>query len=167
MKIRNGFVSNSSSSSFTCDTCGTSESGWDARPRDFGWFECLRGHVFCEGCFDGKDMPEEPEEEEAWENWAEETEEGHLIPASICPACQMEIVLDRDLKKYLRKVSNITEEEILITIKASNKRRKKVYDTEYIMYAVDKLNTTQLKIVEEIKGKFATYQEFHSFLREK
>jgi len=45
MKIRNGFVSNSSSSSFTCDVCGMSESGWDASPTDFGWITCVHEHI--------------------------------------------------------------------------------------------------------------------------
>lgn len=48
MKIRNGFVSNSSSSSFTCGCCGETQSGWDLCPSDAGMKECQRGHVFCE-----------------------------------------------------------------------------------------------------------------------
>ena len=32
MKIRSGFVSNSSSSSFVCEVCGTSESGYNGIP---------------------------------------------------------------------------------------------------------------------------------------
>ena len=49
MKTRSGFVSNSSSTSFTCDVCGTTESGWDASASDCGMCECEVGHVFCEG----------------------------------------------------------------------------------------------------------------------
>ena len=48
MKIRNGFVSNSSSSSFTCEICGNSESGFDASPYDLGFVVCINDHIICE-----------------------------------------------------------------------------------------------------------------------
>jgi hypothetical protein len=47
-KIRNGFVSNSSSSSFVCCISGDIESGWDISYEDAGMYECLEGHVFSE-----------------------------------------------------------------------------------------------------------------------
>lgn len=46
MKIRNGFVSNSSSSSFTCNICGETESGFDCCLDDFDMVECEHGHIF-------------------------------------------------------------------------------------------------------------------------
>ena len=42
MKIRSGFVSNSSSSSFTCGVCGETQSGMDLS------MQCENGHTFCE-----------------------------------------------------------------------------------------------------------------------
>ena len=48
MKIRNGFVSNSSSSSFTCDICGLTESGWDSSPKELGFHECAYNHMICD-----------------------------------------------------------------------------------------------------------------------
>ncbi len=48
MKIRNGFVSNSSSSSFTCDVCGETQSGMDLGISEAGMFECENGHTVCE-----------------------------------------------------------------------------------------------------------------------
>lgn len=48
MKFRLGFVSNSSSSSFVCDICNETFSGWDASPSDFdGVRECQNGHIIC------------------------------------------------------------------------------------------------------------------------
>ena len=47
MKVRYGFVSNSSSSSFTCLVCGSTESGMDACASDFDFMECDNGHLFC------------------------------------------------------------------------------------------------------------------------
>ena len=48
MKVRNGYVSNSSSSSFLCNVCGRMESGYDASPSDFGMMELQCGHTICE-----------------------------------------------------------------------------------------------------------------------
>jgi len=47
MKIRSGFVSNSSSSSFVCNVCGTVESGMDMSASDFDMETCCNGHTFC------------------------------------------------------------------------------------------------------------------------
>ena len=49
MKLRTGFVSNSSSSSFVCDITGATESGYDASARDCGFAQCSNGHTFVEG----------------------------------------------------------------------------------------------------------------------
>ena len=48
MKTRNGFVSNSSSTSFTCDVCGEEQSGMDLSRSDAGMQECTNGHTFCD-----------------------------------------------------------------------------------------------------------------------
>ena len=48
MKIRNGFVSNSSSSSFVCDLCGYETSGWDMCLSEAEMFECENGHTLCD-----------------------------------------------------------------------------------------------------------------------
>ena len=47
MKLRKGFVSNSSSSSFVCDFCGTAEGGFDACLSDFEMSRCENDHIFC------------------------------------------------------------------------------------------------------------------------
>ena len=47
MKVRKGFVSNSSSSSFICEVCGNVESGYDASHADMGFAQCENGHEFC------------------------------------------------------------------------------------------------------------------------
>ena len=46
MKIRNGFVSNSSSSSFICDVSGTDASGWDMCLEEANMYQCENGHTF-------------------------------------------------------------------------------------------------------------------------
>ncbi len=47
MKIRSGFVSNSSTSSFICDVCGADESGYDLPLSETGMVQCEHGHTVC------------------------------------------------------------------------------------------------------------------------
>lgn len=47
MKVRQGFVSNSSSSSFICLVSGAVESGMDLDTQDAGMHSCMDEHVFC------------------------------------------------------------------------------------------------------------------------
>ena len=48
MKVRLGFVSNSSSSSFMCDLSYQTEGGYDCSPSDVGMVSCENGHTFME-----------------------------------------------------------------------------------------------------------------------
>ena len=48
MKVRNGFVSNSSGSSFVCDVSGAVKVGYDVGPREMGFLQCPQGHCFLE-----------------------------------------------------------------------------------------------------------------------
>lgn len=47
MKVRTGFVSNSSSSSYICEICGRSAAGWDMSPDEAEMVICKEGHLFC------------------------------------------------------------------------------------------------------------------------
>jgi len=85
MKFRLGFVSNSSSSSFTCSFCDHEVSGWDVGLSEAEMFECLNGHCVCDThkneVVDNVDIETSPEYEEAYQNWGgemakEKTKEG-------------------------------------------------------------------------------------------
>jgi hypothetical protein len=49
MKTRNGWVSNSSTSSFICGVCEEVEAGMDLSLSDIDMTECENGHLYCEG----------------------------------------------------------------------------------------------------------------------
>lgn len=65
MKCRSGFVSNSSSSSFVCNVCGESWSGWDGEyggdVREITCGKC--GYTMCSNCADLPDYIQKGSEE--------------------------------------------------------------------------------------------------------
>lgn len=124
MKVRLGFVSNSSSSSYVCDVCHREESGWDLGLRDAEMVECKNGHTFCND--HGKlstDLSNEEKRDilledsdaedkkllagEHWEEYAEDWWNEMLdnIPISLCPVCNFEVFIGDDLFLYLKKSS--------------------------------------------------------------
>jgi len=140
MKIRNGFVSNSSSSSFICDVCGTIESGFDASLEDFGMVECVNGHTFCEG--EGVEGYEKSEkDDDTWEaewlqavkdeetnlgmdEWIEEQKENYdedenKIPAEGCKICQMQVIRDSDLLRFIYEKYKTNRQELEVLMRES------------------------------------------------
>lgn len=74
MKIRKGFISNSSSSSFVCDITGYTDSGYDVRDYDLGFCSCNNEHTFC---FSGWTEVEAFLQEHPFST----------IPSNLCPIC--------------------------------------------------------------------------------
>ena len=108
MKIRNGFVSNSSSSSFTCDVCGRTESGMDMGLIDFNMFECKSGHTVCSH-HAKKDLSELEEELEDFDIYE--------IPIEYCPICSLDSFIREEILDYVLKVNGLDEKEMCKDIK--------------------------------------------------
>lgn len=139
MKIRTGFVSNSSSTSFTCHYCESTESYHDsASHRDYGFVICENYHNLCEDHLeeDWEDKmenyyPDEPnpddfendnEYEEAFEKWEEnESDRYYDIPKELCPICQMKLFEKSDIFQYILKLNGNTIKEIEEKIRESFK----------------------------------------------
>jgi hypothetical protein len=100
MKIRKGFVSNSSSSSFICDVCGNIEAGWDMSLDEAYMVECTKGHTFCESHVVDKEAFGKYKE-------TEEYEYGYGIPDKFCPICTFEKVKKDDILKALIKILDL------------------------------------------------------------
>lgn len=188
MKIRIGFVSNSSSSSFVCDICGEEASGMDMTIYEAEMVQCENGHIFCEEhmkkCEDkdivreylvdphwNKELAEKVSKmtEKEFDEWYEKDGYDILreaksegISSKFCPICSMDIVTEADQVRYLMKVYKITRKEVLDEIKKENKRRKKAYDSEYIQYVYKQKNIENID--KEIIEKFKTYDDFEKFL---
>lgn len=189
MKFRRDFVTNSSSSSFVCDICGRVESGWDIGLDEAGMLECENGHIFCE---DEKIMPKRETMISVIEEDLESGDSslfGHTketisvlsdedlfdlylslddmrweVPEECCPICQFIEYSNIDLAKYLEKEYKVSRDEVFAMVKEKNKRRKKLYDTEYIVEVCKRFDLDPIAIVSSLKEKFGTYKNFHRFL---
>jgi hypothetical protein len=102
MKIRSGFVSNSSSSSYVCEICYTAHESWDCGLSEFGMCECTNGHLICleHLLFD-----------------TNERDEDNMIPSKACPVCQFKELPDHMVVTYLRTRLKMSKKDILKDIK--------------------------------------------------
>jgi hypothetical protein len=139
MKIRVGFVSNSSTSSFICMKCGEIEAGMDCSESDFGMFTCENGHTLHESC---SELPDDVidllsyHDKDGLEDYISEMEEeeqeeyNKLVKQYIaiskydevslsekaCPVCQFKIIDKQVMFDYLikQRVVDIEVEKRLI-----------------------------------------------------
>jgi len=141
MKIRSGFVSNSSSSSFICDICGNEASGMDISLSDYEMSMCENGHTFCD-CHNEQginlnnivshdekfklilnhlsgyekqkeDFEKSMEDGEDIDDWWDDfsAEARDEMPEAHCPLCQFVHVADTDLIKFLLSKTGMTRKD--------------------------------------------------------
>lgn len=197
MKFRKDFVTNSSSSSYVCEICGRTESGWDLGLSECEMFECVNGHIFC--CDEALDTPSKKDMitmilENHWNtryvsvngNWVDEeipekellemsedelfddlcSDGGYYgVPECMCPICQFIEYSEYDLSAYLLKEYGVSRDEVFAEVKKLNKRRKKLYENEYVTYVCKKFDLNPTEIVAGWKERFNTYREFRNWLR--
>lgn len=195
MKFRKGFVTNSSSSSFVCEICGRTESGFDLSLRDVEMMECVNGHVFC--IDESLELPQKEEivkyiiENQLYHNWYGDVNEYNAadvlsamdvedlfdkycsdggfydVPEFVCPICQFHEYSEYDMAQYLLKEYGIPRDEVFTEVKKFNKRRKKLYDSEYITYVCREHNLNPTEIASTWKDRFGTYAEFNRYINDR
>lgn len=142
MKTRSGFVSNSSSSSFTCNVCGETQSGMDMCRSDAGMFECEHGHLVCDGHQRKVEITDDDKKalllsrlaKQTWrKDIAEKTAEINAYttseledpyreacydgsPSVLCPICSFEKLDDSEGLLYLLKKAGLTREQLAAQI---------------------------------------------------
>ncbi len=195
MKLRSGFVSNSSTSSFICSVCGDFISDRNLDITDCGWrFNDDCGHAICEydlelasksgikygtGNF-GTDYGDEDYEDEDYDE-----SEGYAGRGIVsCPICDFKLISVQDLYAYLEKTTNLSYSKILSELKT---RHGKIYGNmikdsngftlepdgrSLDMYACvqiicEKLNTNRENVMKDIFSKFNSYEELTDFLSNK
>jgi hypothetical protein len=144
MKVRQGFVSNSSSSSFVCSGCKHSFSGYDGMyDTEYYCFDC--GHEICGDCNsyinteiskmsndveytieklkldkhysqELKDCPEDKRQE-----WIEEYCRYDEYPQGLCPVCNLDIINQDTEFQYLIKKHKVNRNLLREEIKNSFK----------------------------------------------
>lgn len=87
------------------------------------------------------------------------------VPEFVCPICQFIEYSEHDLSAYLLKEYKIPRETVFEEVKKFNKRRKKLYENEYITYVCQKFNLNPVEIVANWKEKYKTYENFKKSLK--
>ncbi len=147
MKTRQGFVSNSSSSSFVCDVSGEGYEGWDGDYGDIRQACCANGHSFSSEYMlaEGSQLSTadkrsymlehgdndrdtvafkaatEGQIEQWWlDEWEEDYEDDldyFDLSEAKCPICQFQKACDRDIMAYLLKHTATSREEMLTNLR--------------------------------------------------
>ena len=173
MKIRKGFVSNSSSSSFVCDICGDTEVGYDQGLSDFDMVECVNGHSFHIECGDTAMSFEKDEmikiiteyyDAEIFRckdrnfNWLDSTIEEYETFKSTC----------KDMSEY--EMQDIIDDRLELRYnypasKCPICNLNYITDTSAVKYMYKKYEVDPKEIKDEMKDKFKSIDELSNFIK--
>lgn len=124
MKYRSSFVTNSSSSSYTCNICGEDASGWDLCLSEAEMVECINGHTLCEEHIDNKILDSLfcPDTESGMYiddagNEIDPSDIRYEFPEKFCPICRFDKLQSDDIINYLIKYQNLDIEKLRTEIK--------------------------------------------------
>lgn len=165
MKYRTDFVTNSSSSSFICDVCGTHIEGYDYSLSDAEMLECESGHTFCEHHI------RIPTIEETYEYVKKNFDENQLV------SLKKLTLFDKTIKPY--EVEPNFASSVCEVIKKTTDwpydipemycpicKLEHIDNYDKFHYLCKKLGFNMSEIIQEIKDKFETLDDLMDFLTE-
>lgn len=162
MKIKNGFVSNSSSSSFVCDVCGYEICGRDISVSDYDMSKCEKGHIFCHEhraeCDNILDLDNIKNESDL-----------RLIRQIVIDYCSEKSYYADDLEK-----AKICDDEEIVEMLNECYYEQEVVpsaccplcmfnylsDCDMINYVIKSTGKSRKDFLKEIKKKYSSYKEF-------
>lgn len=172
MKIRTGFVSNSSSSSFVCDFCGNDVSGWDASLSEAEMFQCINGHTIC--------LNHLTEEEKESVNNPFKTKE-EFIKAIMDSKDGQNSYWNEKADELLAEITDENWEDLINERYIGNFTDGPNYDAPASVcplctfkdisgddignYLLKVLGQTKEQLLETVKTKFKSYKEFQTFIQ--
>ena len=167
MKIRNGFVSNSSSSSFVCCVCDEILSGWDASPSDLGMKMCVNGHTFCECHMENIPKPTPDKLRESIRNaitlncYINESKRNKELE-------ELNSIPDNELDEYEEQyIDRYSGEFDVLDYKCPICIFEKISNSDCTYFLIRKCSTSMDEIRKEIKSSFKSYKDFSNYLKNK
>lgn len=106
----------------------------------------------------------EKTDEELEEMMLERDDGYYSIPEECCPICQFIEYSNKDLAKYLEREYKVSRDEVFDKVKQLNKRRKKLYDSEYVTEVCSRFHLNPAEIVASLKDRFGTYRRFYDYI---
>lgn len=168
MKIRQGFVSNSSSSSFVCDVCGQECSGMDMELTWARMIECVNDHTVCYKHLDVQLSDLVFTRQEAIE----------YIKSLPYPECRKEIIAeieqmsDDEFNEEFDELKDEINEEMFDdgygypSTHCPICQLKNVTNDMALDYICKKTNVTIQKVKEDIKAQFKNVDELNKYLKD-
>ena len=159
MKIRSGFVSNSSSSSYVCDVSGEAFEVSDGCFWDVGLCNCKAGHVF-QKKFLVPWVPEYPSRDEMLAKLDSMTDSKRACEA-------FRVLKDHELKTKYAKFfmggeggyeTNVNQCPICTLTNLG--------DDMLLNYVLGKTGGTRATLISEIKDEFVNYEAFQRFIKD-
>lgn len=162
MKIRFGFVSNSSSSSFTCDVCGETCSGMDASARDFEMTQCVNGHCFCDA---HQEKTEDPSPDKIREIITKYLKEDYSYMDKTWREGKIQELADTEDEDLLDLLRDEYSDDGCPSCDCPICTFSVLRDSDGFAYLKKKFNLTNENILAEIKADFKNYDELTKVLK--
>jgi hypothetical protein len=167
MKIRMGFVSNSSSSSYTCDVCDRTESGWDLGLGEAEMNSCVNGHTFCTKHAPEWELTWQDKREIALGRWYITAGSGKGLRPAI-EAAQTALVFNHLTEEHeLEWLWDEAESGYDVPAKACPICSfGKVHERDAFLYLLKVAGREEADLLAELKEKFGSYEGMKQWLKE-